>query len=204
MLTDGPSGSISVIVALRSTDAKQAYDAVIAAAGNFAERSHLNRKREPPEPSLLRVVDPRLPCHSSPMRPEFAVTPSAWSGCCMGGRLALRAAADRTQNVPAIGCFHAGRLVTGAIDSPHRLLTKMRAEIKVGHAEPHWPWSCSPVDPVTSNYPTSRHQEWPTPMLGGALSRPRLSMTSTSAFANQPPGRGSATRQGGRHHRPHW
>lgn len=57
------------------------------------------------------------------------------TGYCMGGRLALRAAAGRPENVVAVGMFHAGGLVTDADDSPHRLLGSVRAEVLAGHAD---------------------------------------------------------------------
>jgi carboxymethylenebutenolidase len=57
------------------------------------------------------------------------------TGYCMGGRLALLAAATRPDVVGAIGIFHAGRLVTDAPDSPHRRLTEVRAEVLALHAD---------------------------------------------------------------------
>jgi carboxymethylenebutenolidase len=57
------------------------------------------------------------------------------TGYCMGGRLAVRAAAGRPENVVAVGCFHSGGLITDAADSPHRLLDSVRAELLAGHAD---------------------------------------------------------------------
>jgi carboxymethylenebutenolidase len=61
--------------------------------------------------------------------------PVGVTGYCMGGRLAIRAAAGRPDDVAAIGVFHAGGLVTDADDSPHRLLAFVRAEVLAGHAD---------------------------------------------------------------------
>ncbi|TXL60678.1 dienelactone hydrolase family protein [Aeromicrobium terrae] len=61
--------------------------------------------------------------------------PVGVTGYCMGGRLALRAAAGRPDDVAAVGIFHAGGLVTDAEDSPHRLLASVRAEVVAGHAD---------------------------------------------------------------------
>jgi carboxymethylenebutenolidase len=61
--------------------------------------------------------------------------PVGVTGYCMGGRLAVRAAAGRPDDVAAIGLFHAGGLVTDADDSPHRLLGSARAEVLAGHAD---------------------------------------------------------------------
>lgn len=57
------------------------------------------------------------------------------TGYCMGGRLAMRAACSRPEEVVAAGCFHAGGLVTDADDSVHRLLGSARAEVVAGHAD---------------------------------------------------------------------
>lgn len=56
-------------------------------------------------------------------------------GYCMGGRLALQAAADRPDLVAAAGAFHAGGLVTDAEDSVHRRVGSIRAEVLLGHAK---------------------------------------------------------------------
>lgn len=56
-------------------------------------------------------------------------------GYCMGGRLAVRAAATRPDEVVAVGAFHMGGAVTDAEDSPHRVLGSARAELFVGHAD---------------------------------------------------------------------
>jgi carboxymethylenebutenolidase len=55
-------------------------------------------------------------------------------GYCMGARLALRAAA-LDPAVVAVGGFHGGGMVTDDEDSPHRGLSKARAEFVFGHAE---------------------------------------------------------------------
>jgi carboxymethylenebutenolidase len=57
------------------------------------------------------------------------------TGYCMGGRLALRAAAGRPDVVAAVGAFHAGGLVTDEHDSPHRAIPSVRAELLFGHAD---------------------------------------------------------------------
>ena len=57
------------------------------------------------------------------------------TGYCLGGRLALRAAAARPDVVAAAGAFHAGGLVTDDDDSVHRQLGRARAEVYAGHAD---------------------------------------------------------------------
>ena len=57
------------------------------------------------------------------------------TGYCWGGRLALRAAASRPDEVAAVGMFHTGGAVTDADDSPHRVVGNVRAELFIGHAD---------------------------------------------------------------------
>jgi carboxymethylenebutenolidase len=69
-------------------------------------------------------------------RPE--VNPAAkvgLTGYCMGGGMAVRTAARYPDRIGAAASFHAGRLVTDAPDSPHRLLAGMGAELYFGHAD---------------------------------------------------------------------
>lgn len=55
-------------------------------------------------------------------------------GYCMGGALAFRTAASRSDRVGAGASFHGGGLVTDAPDSPHRLVPRMKAELYVAIA----------------------------------------------------------------------
>ncbi|WP_420714024.1 dienelactone hydrolase family protein [Gordonia sp. SL306] len=57
------------------------------------------------------------------------------TGYCMGGRLALLAAATRPDVVGAIGMFHTGGLVTDDDSSPHRRLPDVRADVLAIHAD---------------------------------------------------------------------
>ncbi|SES48489.1 carboxymethylenebutenolidase [Pedococcus cremeus] len=56
-------------------------------------------------------------------------------GYCMGGALAIRLAAHAPERVAAVATFHAGRLVTDAPDSPHRLFGRLGCEVYVAHAD---------------------------------------------------------------------
>jgi carboxymethylenebutenolidase len=56
-------------------------------------------------------------------------------GYCMGGALALRAAAVAPDRVAAVASFHGGRLATDEADSPHLLADRIRAEVYVAHAD---------------------------------------------------------------------
>jgi len=48
-------------------------------------------------------------------------------GYCMGGPITMRTAAAVPDRVGAGASFHGGRLVTDGVDSPHRLVPKMKA-----------------------------------------------------------------------------
>lgn len=66
------------------------------------------------------------------------VTPGAkvgLTGYCMGGGMVMRTAAAFPRRVGAGGCFHAGRLATGDITSPHYLAGAIKAELYFGHAD---------------------------------------------------------------------
>lgn len=62
--------------------------------------------------------------------PKVGVT-----GYCMGGGLALRAAAAFPGRVAAAGAFHPGNLATDDPNSPHLLADRIKARIYVGGAD---------------------------------------------------------------------
>lgn len=66
---------------------------------------------------------------------RVAAGPVGVVGYCMGGALALRAAAHAPEQVAAVASFHAGRLATDRPDSPHLLVDRIKAEVYVGHAD---------------------------------------------------------------------
>jgi carboxymethylenebutenolidase len=68
-------------------------------------------------------------------QPEVGAGPVAVMGYCMGAVLALRTAAAHPDEVAAVAGFHSGKLVTDAPDSPHRLMSKLTAQVHLGHAE---------------------------------------------------------------------
>lgn len=61
---------------------------------------------------------------------KFGVT-----GYCMGGGLAIRAAAEYPNQVAAAASFHGGRLATDAPNSPHKSANKIKARLYIAHAE---------------------------------------------------------------------
>jgi carboxymethylenebutenolidase len=61
--------------------------------------------------------------------------PVAITGYCMGGRVGWRIAAAHPDRVAALGCFHAGGLVTEAESSPHRAAGSLRCEAYFGFAD---------------------------------------------------------------------
>jgi len=58
-----------------------------------------------------------------------------YTGYCIGGRMAVRAAGLRPDVIAAAGAFHAAGLVTDDDDSPHLLATRATGEILAGHAD---------------------------------------------------------------------
>jgi carboxymethylenebutenolidase len=66
---------------------------------------------------------------------HVADEPFAITGYCMGARTGLRIAAAHPDRVAALACFHGGRFVTDAADSPHRAASTLRAEVYLGHAD---------------------------------------------------------------------
>ena len=56
-------------------------------------------------------------------------------GFCMGGGLAIAVAGTHPERFAAVASFHGGNLATDAQDSPHRLLSRVSAEIYVASAE---------------------------------------------------------------------
>lgn len=68
-------------------------------------------------------------------RPEVGAGPFAVIGYCVGAALAMRTATAHPDQVAAVACFHPGFLVTGAPDSPHRLVPELTAAVHIGLAE---------------------------------------------------------------------
>jgi carboxymethylenebutenolidase len=66
---------------------------------------------------------------------QVARSPIAITGYCMGGRVGWRIATAYPERVAALGCFHAGGLVSEDDDSPHRSAAKLAAELYLGHAD---------------------------------------------------------------------
>jgi carboxymethylenebutenolidase len=60
--------------------------------------------------------------------------PCGVTGYCMGGRLALLAAATYPDRVAAAAAYHPGGLVTDGPDSPHLLFGRIRARVYLGAA----------------------------------------------------------------------
>ncbi|MFE6741186.1 dienelactone hydrolase family protein [Streptomyces tubercidicus] len=68
-------------------------------------------------------------------QPEVSAGPVAAIGYCMGAPLAMRTAAAYPGQVAAVAGFHPGFLVTDAPDSPHRLASRLSAEVHFGLSE---------------------------------------------------------------------
>jgi carboxymethylenebutenolidase len=68
-------------------------------------------------------------------QPEVSAGAVAVIGYCIGAALAMRTAAAHPGQVAAVAGFHPGFLVTGAPDSPHRLVPKLTAQVHLGLSE---------------------------------------------------------------------
>lgn len=66
---------------------------------------------------------------------RFAMQPFAVTGYCMGARVGWRIAAAHPDRVAAFAGFHAGGMVTDALDSPHLSAGQIRAEVYFGYAD---------------------------------------------------------------------
>jgi carboxymethylenebutenolidase len=58
----------------------------------------------------------------------------AVAGYCMGGRMAIVAAAAYPDRIVAAAAYHPGGLVSDAADSPHLLAPKIKAKVYIGRA----------------------------------------------------------------------
>jgi carboxymethylenebutenolidase len=65
---------------------------------------------------------------------QLGATKVGVTGYCMGGRLALLAAATYPDRIAAAAAYHPGGLVTDAADSPHHVLGRIQASVHVGAA----------------------------------------------------------------------
>ena len=68
-------------------------------------------------------------------QPEVKGDKLGVTGYCMGGGMALRAAAAFPDRIVAVGAFHPGNVATDAPDSPHLLARRMKAKIYVAGAD---------------------------------------------------------------------
>jgi carboxymethylenebutenolidase len=68
-------------------------------------------------------------------RPEVSGHVVGTTGYCMGGRMALLAAAHHPDRVAAAASFHGGNLAADDPESPHLLAGTIRAEVLVAAAE---------------------------------------------------------------------
>lgn len=81
---------------------------------------------------ILRDADAYLRFLTS--RPEVDAGPVGVTGYCIGGLLAMRTAAAHPGRVAAVASFH-GPVGADSPESLHRLLSKLTAEVHLGHAE---------------------------------------------------------------------
>ncbi len=66
--------------------------------------------------------------------PAVRPGPIAATGYCMGGKLALSAAATFPDRFAAVASYHGGRLANDDADSPHKMVSQITAEVYVAGA----------------------------------------------------------------------
>jgi carboxymethylenebutenolidase len=66
---------------------------------------------------------------------HFGGAPVGLTGYCMGGRLAMVAAATYPERIAAAAAYHPGGLVTDKPDSPHLIAGRIQARVHVGGAQ---------------------------------------------------------------------
>lgn len=67
--------------------------------------------------------------------PSVKKGPAGIVGYCMGGSIAMRAAAQFPERIGAAASYHGGRLATEDPSSPHRQLGQVKGELYFGHAD---------------------------------------------------------------------
>ncbi len=75
------------------------------------------------------------------LQPDVARGKLAAIGYCMGGGLAIAAAANFPDRISAVAAYHPGNLATDAADSPHLLAPRLAAKLYIGRAseDPSFP-----------------------------------------------------------------
>ncbi|WP_411883159.1 dienelactone hydrolase family protein [Polaromonas sp. YR568] len=68
-------------------------------------------------------------------RKDIAGSKTGATGFCMGGGLAIAAAANYPRRFAAVASFHGGNLATDAPDSPHLLVPGVAAELYIASAD---------------------------------------------------------------------
>jgi carboxymethylenebutenolidase len=68
-------------------------------------------------------------------QPQVKGSKVGTTGYCMGAGLSMRAAGNYPDRVVACAGFHGGRLATDAPDSPHLLVSKIKAKVYMGGAD---------------------------------------------------------------------
>ncbi|TYL55448.1 dienelactone hydrolase family protein [Nocardioides sp. BGMRC 2183] len=104
------------------------------------------------------------------------------TGYCMGGRLALRAAAQQPDRVAAIGMFHTGGLVTEADDSPHTCITRVRAQVLSGYADKDRSMPESDITTMNASFDAAGVQHYSTTRPGAPHG---YTMADTSMFNHE-------------------
>lgn len=110
------------------------FDAAVDGKDDESRRAFFGKLRPSTDPER-QVRDTAACLEFLSRQPEVKGDKVGVTGYCMGGGMALRAAAAFPDRVVAAGAFHPGGLATDAPDSPHLLASKIKAKVVVGGAD---------------------------------------------------------------------
>jgi carboxymethylenebutenolidase len=110
---------------------------VFEGKGSNGEEWRRKRMAELMAPLTPEALDRDLPAYVDLLVSHLSSGSDARIGVvghCFSGGVAMRCAAVRPDKVAAVASFHGGKLFTDALDSPHRLLPRIKAQLYFGHA----------------------------------------------------------------------
>jgi carboxymethylenebutenolidase len=104
---------------------------------NFTDPRTINRFKELAGPLTPEVMESDGSAYVDFLakQPSVGGTAMGVIGYCFSGAMALRTAAARPDKIAATASFHGGRLFLDAPDSPHTVLSKVKAQLFFAHAE---------------------------------------------------------------------
>ncbi|MGH9734642.1 MAG: dienelactone hydrolase family protein [Candidatus Acidiferrales bacterium] len=108
---------------------------IFKAGVKFGDEEFMRRMKEISAPLTPEGMDRDLSAYVEFLAKQSSVSGKAFGviGFCFSGRMALRAAALRPEQIAAAASFHGGGLCKDAPTSPHTLLPPIKARLYFGH-----------------------------------------------------------------------